>query len=385
MTQRNSVPASSAPDTTPGGSLAQSPARVAVLADAGAAFELRDAWIAGPAQDEVRVRIAACGVCHTDAVARHMVPMPCVLGHEGAGVVEECGADVKDLRVGDRIMLTYPWCGECVACRAGKPHACVRHFELAFGGRRKDGSRPIRIGDQPVASAYFQQSSFSTHVVAPARSAVRVESDVPLELAAALGCGISTGAGAVVNTLRVGPGSSLVVFGAGAVGLAAVMAAGIAEAATIAVVDVNPRRLRLAEELGASVVFDARDPDLRAQLSASLPAGASFVLDTSGAASAWTNALDILGPDGTFAFVTLPQPLTEFQFKPLPLFVRAASMKAVLQGSSVARTFIPRLLQWHAAGRFPFDRLITTYSFEDINRAFADAAAGTAIKPVLTM
>lgn len=360
-------------------------ATVALLPTPDSAFELREARVYGPASDEVRVRVAACGVCHTDAVARQMVPMPCVLGHEGAGVVEECGSAVKDLRAGDRVMLTYPWCGECGACRAGKPHACSQHFALAFAGHRRDGSRPVRIGDQPVSSAYFQQSSFSTLAVAPARSAVRIESDISLELAAALGCGISTGAGAVVNTLSAGPGSSLVVFGAGAVGLAAVMAARIVDAATVVAVDVNPGRLQMAAELGASAVLDARDPDLGARLTAILPGGSSLVLDTSGAPGAWMSGLEILAPDGTFAFVTLPQPLADFTFKPLPLFVRAASMKAVLQGSAVSRRFVPQMLEWHAAGRFPFDRLVTTYPFTEINRAFADAAAGTTIKPVLKM
>lgn len=358
---------------------------VALLEAPDAAFELREARLSAPASDEIRVRIAACGVCHTDAVARRMVPTPCVLGHEGAGVIEECGSAVENLRAGDRVILTYPWCGECVACIAGKPHACVQHFPLAFGGHRKDGSRPLRIDDRPIASAFFQQSSFSTMTVAPARSAVRIDSDISLELAAALGCGISTGAGAVVNTLRLGAGASLVVFGAGAVGLAAVMAARVLDAGTVVVVDINPQRLQMAQDVGASAVFDARDPDMPSAMKACLPRGAGFVVETSGVASAWTSALQILGPDGTFAFVTLPQVPGGFQFGPEPLFMRAAAMKAVIQGSAVARDFIPRLLDWHASGRFPFDRLVRTYPFEQINRAFADAASGATIKPVLQM
>ncbi len=216
--------------------------------------------------DEVRVRLVATGVCHTDAVVRDgWIPttFPIVLGHEGAGVVEAVGATVHDLAPGDHVVLTVASCGTCRSCRSGHPSYCLDSYGQNFAGGRGFGTdTSLTDADgHSVNSHFFGQSSFSTHVNAARRSVVKVRDDVPLELLGPLGCGVQTGAGAVLNVLKPGPGDSIVVFGTGAVGMSALLAAVAARATTIIAVDLNPDRLALALELGATHAIDAGKED----------------------------------------------------------------------------------------------------------------------------
>src|SRR5581483_2834011 len=207
-----------------------------------------------PRADEVLVRIAATGVCHTDVIARDQwfpVPAPVVLGHEGAGVVEAVGSCVRRVAPGDRVVLSFDSCGDCGPCTRARPSYCLEAFERSFGAVRRDGTMALRRGDEPVHSHFFGQSSFATYALAMERSVVKVDTEVPLDLLGPLGCGVQTGAGAVLNALRCEQGTSLAVFGAGAVGLSAVMAAQVAGCTTVIAVDLNDRRGKLALELGA--------------------------------------------------------------------------------------------------------------------------------------
>jgi aryl-alcohol dehydrogenase len=219
-------------------------------------FELATAVLEAPRHDEVLVRIVATGLCHTDLVARdqlYPVPLPVVLGHEGAGVVEAVGDAVAKVAPGDHVALSFLPCGHCRPCFDGSPASCANFNDMNFSGQRPDGSHAMLLpdGDGTLHDRFFGQSSFATYAVANERNTVKVRDDVPLELVGPLGCGIQTGAGTVLRALKVGAGATFAVTGAGAVGLSAVMAAHVAGATTIIAVDVVPSRLDLARELGA--------------------------------------------------------------------------------------------------------------------------------------
>jgi aryl-alcohol dehydrogenase len=332
---------------------------------------------------EVLVKIEACGVCHTDVEARRMLPLPAVLGHEGAGVVEAVGDRVSTVNVGDRVVISYPSCGTCGACREGALYRCEHNWAMSFDGCRLDRSRPILLDGVPIASAFFQQSSFATHAVTLERSVVPLPYDTPPEIAAAIPCGVMTGVGSITETFRVSEGDALAIFGVGAVGLGAVVAARLAGATSIIAVDVTPARLEIASDLGATSTVLAHEAIDR--LSELAPDGVHFALDTSGSADAWRAATLAVTIGGRFGFVTWPEPLTSAAEHILRAFERSITLQPILLGSAIPRALIPQILAWRAQGMFPIERLITCYAFAEINTAFADAAARQVVKPVLRM
>jgi aryl-alcohol dehydrogenase len=355
-----------------------------LLAAADSEFSMRELQLAELAAGEILVRIEASGICHTDLALLDMVERPCVLGHEGTGVVEATGPDVTDVREGDCVVLAYPSCGACGSCRAGSPYLCERNFELSFSGCRACGGTTASLVGQPVLASIFQQSSFATRVIAGARNAVVVPADIPREVRASLTCAVSTGAGLVARHLRLGAGDSLLVFGAGVVGLSAVMASHAVGAAAF-IADPLPERRELALSLGAAAAFDPLSGDFTGEVGRHFPAGVAHVVDTSGAQAAWSAAFDLLAMGGTFLFVTVPQPHESASVPAFELMKKGAAASAVIQGSAVASEFIPQLVDWYRDGRFPIDRLITCYPFDAINRAFGDMAGHRVIKPVLLM
>jgi aryl-alcohol dehydrogenase len=356
----------------------------AVVREPGGPFTLESVELDDIQAGEVLVRIEAVGVCHTDMNMQHVVPMPAVFGHEGAGVVEEIGAGVDYVEPGDRVIISWPACGECLSCISGRRDICDNQFSLLFSGRRADGSQTVRLGGKWISGAFFQQSSFATHAIAPAYSLVRVEDDLAPELLAALPCGVMTGAGSIINALKVGVQDDLVIFGAGAVGLSAVMAARLVGADPIIAVDINADRLALALELGATHALNVADGDIVARVREILPRGACYTYDTSGVESSWKAAAQILAMGGTFGNVAVPMTDT-LDFQPIEMLSKGASLQFILAGSSTPRVFLPRLIQWYKQGRFPFDRLVSRFGFADINRAFEESVAGRAVKPVLLM
>ena len=360
-------------------------ATAALLRNPAGPFALEPIDLDDPAGDELLVRIEACGICHTDLLGRTRLPTPSILGHEGVGVVERTGALVHGFAPGDRVVLSFGFCGACPECAGDHAFRCDRSVETNFAGRRLDGGTTARTpAGETVHAAFFQQSSFVTHALAPARSAVKVGRELPPELLAPLGCGVMTGAGTVLNRFRAGPGAGIGVWGAGAVGLSAVMAARLAGLSPIVAVDVVPHRLELARELGATHAFDARD-DVTAQVRAIAPRGLPFTLETTGNEQALKAAMESLGMGGCCAMVTVPHRGAPFSFTPAPVFVRAATLAGVFFGDSSPRSFIPELIAHHLAGRFPYDRLVRTYDFAAINRAVDDTASGAVVKPVLLM
>src|SRR5215472_17506344 len=227
----------------------------AVVPARSARFEIETLDLVAPLADEVLVRVVATGMCHTDLHARDgyfpNLPYPVVPGHEGAGIVAELGVGVTDLSVGDKVVISFPFCGECEPCRAEHPAYCTEARALKSSGRRADGFTPMSRHGAPVYSCFFQQSSFATYAIAPAKDVVRLRADAPVDLLGPLGCGLQTGAGAVLNVMQPTAGQSFAVFGVGGVGLAGLMAARIAQCDPIIAVDVLPSRLALARELGA--------------------------------------------------------------------------------------------------------------------------------------
>jgi aryl-alcohol dehydrogenase len=335
--------------------------------------------------NEILVRIEACGICHTDVKARNILSLPAVLGHEGTGIVETIGSTVTRVKPGDRVVISYPWCGDCPQCVAGNPFICTQVMPICFGGSRLDGSSTMTLNNAPISGAFFQQSSFASHAITLEQDVVKVNSDLPPEMLSALPCGVQTGAGAILNTLSVGAKDSLLVIGAGTVGLSAVMAGKLAGAFPLIVVDLNKERLELAKELGASHIIHDNDNDLAKQVRDITTYGVTSALDTSGSMAVLEMAIECLAQGGRIGIVTAPPGDHKFPFNTRSLFSRGASLHSVFQGSAIPNEFIPRLLKLNKQGRFPYDRLIKTYQFADINTAFEDAKSGCVIKPVLIM
>jgi aryl-alcohol dehydrogenase len=363
--------------------------KAAVVRQKGGPFAIETLAVEEPRADEVSVRMVATGMCHTDLVIRdqvYPVPLPIVLGHEGAGIVERVGAAVTRVAAGDHVVLSFMSCGRCPRCAMGQPAYCAKGHALCFGGAREDGSTAMRDSRAaPVHDHFFGQSSFATYALANERTVVKVRKDVPLELLGPLGCGLQTGAGSVMNALRVGPGASFAAFGAGSVGLSAVMAARIVGATSIIAVDVIPSRLTLAEELGATHVVNAGKDDPVAAIHTITGGGADFALESTGRPEVVRQAVDALGTRGTCGIVGAAPIGTAACFDMGEMMSPGKSIRGIIQGDSVPELFIPQLIELHRRGRFPFDRLIKFYSIEDINQAAADSERGTTVKPVLRM
>ena len=363
----------------------------AVVHDKDAPFALEEVQLEEPRANEVVVRLVATGLCHTDLSVRSQVipfPLPAVLGHEGAGVVEEVGAAVKRLRPGDHVLASFTSCGVCVNCYAGKPSNCDHFFPLNLlggpsGGTRLDGTHTIYQDGRPLNAHFFGQSTLARHALVDERCLVKVDDSAPLELLAPLGCGIQTGAGTVLNVLRPHPGSMLVIFGAGGVGLSAVMAAALTGAAHIVAVDVVPSRLELARELGATATIDAGSVDVGEALrEMSGGRGVDYIIESSGNLGAATTAVQILAARGTCALLGAPPAGST-----VPVDVNYMHLGrrviGVAEGDSVPQVFLPALARLHELGKLPLERLVRHYRFEDIEQAAADAESGATIKPVL--
>jgi aryl-alcohol dehydrogenase len=360
----------------------------AIVAERSARFVLEDIDLAPPRVGEVLVRIVATGMCQTDLHARDGYfpnqPFPAVFGHEGAGIVEEIGAGVDDLAIGDPVVISFPWCGRCVPCRSDKPAYCAEGRNLKSSGRRPDGFMPHSRKGVPIAGCFFQQSSFASFAVAPARDVVKLRRDAPLELLGPLACGIQTGAGAVLNVMRPAAGQSLAVFGVGGVGLAGLMAAKIAGCDPIIAIDTHENRLGLARSLGATHGLPSRGTATLTEIRNLTGGGVDFALETSAVPAVFRLAVDSLRTLGTCVLVGSARTGTEVSFE-MPVLQGGRTVRGVIQGDSRPREFIPHLVDLLMQGRFPLDRLITSYDLSEINQAAADTASGTTIKPVLRL
>ena len=361
----------------------------ALVRERSAPFVIETLDLAAPRADELIVRVVASGMCQTDLHGRDgyyaVTSFPAVFGHEGSGIVHVIGSAVRDFAPGDHVVMSYPWCGECANCRRQRLNYCLNARNLKNKGTRADGSTLLGKNGAPVYGAFFQQSSFAAFALTQARYAIKVRRDAPLELIAPLACSGQTGAGAVLNVLKPNAGDSFAVFGAGAVGLSAVMAAKAAGCAPIIAVDVHDHRLALARELGAAHTINARHcADVVSEIRNTVEGGVHYTVDTSAAPKALREAIESLLPAGTCVLLGSARAGIEASFE-MPFLQQGRIVRGVVQGDSVPREFIPRLVDLMMAGQFPLEKMIKFYDLADINLAAQESTAGIAIKPVLRM
>ncbi|WP_327319877.1 NAD(P)-dependent alcohol dehydrogenase [Streptomyces sp. NBC_01235] len=362
--------------------------RAAVVESGGAPFTLSDVVLDDPAPHEALVRLVAAGVCHTDlgvASGGLPFPLPGVLGHEGAGVVEAVGSAVTGVAPGDHVVLSFTSCGDCRNCHGGHPAYCATWLPLnLIGGRRADGTSTISRDGEALGGHFFGQSSFAERALVDERSLVKVDPEVPLASIAPLGCGVQTGVGAVWNVLKPANGSTIVVLGAGAVGLSAVMAAALTPATTIIAVDKVAERLALAKELGATHTVDAGQAALGEAIAEITGGqGADGIVETTGSTAVLRQGVDALAARGTLVVVGAPPFGTEVALDVNGL-LGGKQVVGLTLGDAETQSFIPALVKLVKEGRLPLDRLIGTYAFADIDQAVRDMTAGKTIKPVLT-
>lgn len=353
-----------------------------VVRAAGGPFVLERVDLDEPRSDEVLVRIVATGICHTDlAIANQYfpLPLPWVLGHEGAGIVERVGGAVPDLEIGDHVVLSFTSCGECHSCLQGRPAYCDKWFDLNISGRREDGTDTIRDAQgAPVSACFFHQSSFAQFAIAQRRNVVRVRKDAPLEMLGPLGCGIQTGAGAVLNVLKPAPGASMAVFGAGAVGLAAIMAAKIAGCSRIIAVDKVDSRLALASDVGATMTLQGSNA--AEQIIAD--GGVDFSIEATGLPAVAEAAISVLNRSGVCGVLGTP-PRGGTLSIDWPFLSLGRTVRGIVEGDADPQVFIPQLVDYFLEGRLPLDKIVRFYSMRDFNEAVNDCHRGDAIKPVV--
>ena len=361
--------------------------KAAVVPSKGSRLELVDLELDEPRPAEVQVKLVASGICHTDAVVRDQwydTPLPAVLGHEGAGVVQAVGAGVTRVEPGDHVVLSFASCGSCGYCLTGRPGYCTGFYSLNFSGRRPDGSSAFSDGNgDTISSHFFGQSSFSTVSNVSERSVVKVDPAAPLHLLGPLGCGIQTGAGAVLNRLNPPAGSSIALFGTGAVGMAGLLAAKVAEATTIIAVDVVDPRLEFAKELGATHTVNSRTDDPVERIREITGNGVDYALDSTGVPAVFQQMSDSLAILGHGALVGATTPGTKASIDIGTVLLTGQTIHMVIEGDAVPQHFIPQLISLYERGLFPFDKLIQTYNLSQINTAFKDSESGRTLKPVV--
>jgi len=359
--------------------------RAAVARTKNAPFVVEDLELDDPGPTEILVKVEAAGICHTDIAIRDgwlPLPLPIVLGHEGAGTVIRVGDRVRKVAPGDRVAMTYASCGHCRLCASGHPAYCESRGALNTAGARPDGTNALHA-DGGMHGFMFSQSSFATYSIAVESNLVKLSQTDSLTLAGPVGCGIQTGAGTVLNCLRPSAGSSLVVFGVGAVGLAAVMAARLRACAKVIAVDLSEPRLELALQVGATHTLRGDDPDLVEKIRAISRGGADYSVETTAVPAVARRAFDTLAPRGACAVLGLGPAGTELSIDMTMLLRSGRTIMGVTEGDSVPDEFIPYLMQLHARGDFPIDRLVRTYPLNAINAAVEDTERGDVVKAVL--
>jgi aryl-alcohol dehydrogenase len=361
-------------------------ATAALLRDVDGPLRLEEVEVSAPGEGEILVRMRGVGICHTDISAAHGVipiPLPAVLGHEGAGVVEAVGPGVDTLAVGDHVALSFDHCGECPQCAGKHPAYCELFAPLNYFGERMDGTVTMHQGDEEVHGNWFGQSSFATHAIASVHNAVKVPDDLPIEILGPLGCGLQTGAGSVINVLGAKAGEGIAVFGLGAVGLGALMAAKAIGCEPIIAIDLNPVRLELAIELGATDTINPTETDdLLWRVQEIAAPGLHYSFDAVGAGPVIRQALESLRSPGhcvTVGFQGLEHEITIDQGHLLV----GRRLSGVVEGDADPQTFIPELIAMYRDGKFPFDRLIKTFPLSEINAAIQASESGEVIKPVV--
>ncbi|MCC4722311.1 NAD(P)-dependent alcohol dehydrogenase [Salinicoccus sp. RF5] len=352
--------------------------KAAVTPKKGEPFEIKDVALPDPDANDVFIKVAASGICHTDVSDRDtdMVNPPSVLGHEGAGIIEEVGPEVTDLKKGDHVIVSFASCGKCDNCLNGPPAHCENYAELNLNNH-------VDQETNELVERFFGQSSFASYSRVNQRNVVKIDKDIDLALAAPLGCGLRTGASTVLNVLKPESGSSIAVFGVGAVGLSAIMTAKIAGCEHIIAVDLHENRLELAKELGATAsIVSGKDADIAGEIQDITGKGVQNILDTTGVDAVIEQTIKSLDSFGKLATV-----VTDDSFSvPLEILaLKGASIVGTSQGDATPQEFIPEMISYYKDGQFPFDKMVKYYDFEQINQAFEESENGSVIKPVLRM
>ncbi|KAL3457461.1 chaperonin 10-like protein [Aspergillus heterothallicus] len=322
--------------------------------------------------DEVLVEIHATGICHTDFSCMN-------------GTLPAVGSNVKHVTKNDRVLLSFDHCGSCTQCDEGHPAYCNEWVARNFSQKRPDGTTTLASGDgSKIHGNFFGQSSFARHTIVSSASVVKVPAETRLDLFSPLGCGIQTGAGAILNTLDVQAGKSVAIFGVGSVGMSAVMAAKLRDAQIIIAVDLQPQRLELAKKLGATHTVIGSDPDVVAQIQKiSGKNGVDYSVDCAGIPQVVEKALDCLGTRGKGATVGAPTPGVRAGVDVFSHLVMGRQYLGCCEGDSNTQTFLPYLIEQHAQGRFPLDEMVTYYPVAEYERAFKEVKEGKALKGVL--
>jgi len=357
----------------------------AVLREPGKAMSIEALDLDDPRPNEIVVEIAGCGVCHTDLSFRDGAwpyPLPAVLGHEGAGTVLAIGSAVTTLSLGDRVVLSFGFCGTCPSCLSGSPATCPNAPLINMRGSRDDGSTTLSQDGSPVHGSFNTQSSFATHVLTEERFATKLPDSVSLELAGTLGCGVPTGAGSVLNVLEPRPGSTVAVFGLGAVGLSAVAAARFSGCSRVVGVDLNPVRLDLARDFGATDVIDAGTGEPVDAIHRLVPGGVDGAIEASGAKKALTDAFMSTKPTGTTVVVGAAPIGTQYEIDSVSLLA-GRSIRGCTMGLANPRVMIPQLVSMWEQGLLPIGKMSKTFKLNDIESALAASADGSVVKPVL--
>jgi aryl-alcohol dehydrogenase len=360
--------------------------RAAVL-EAPGAVVVSDVEFGAPGNGEVLVKLVASGLCHTDlGVIAGGIPFPTpgIIGHEGAGVVVAVGAGVSYVDVGDKVLLSFTSCGDCSACESAHPAYCETWLPRnLLGMLRPDGSGTVTRGGDAITTHFFGQSSFAQYSIADERSIVKVDQDADLMVLAPLGCGILTGFGSMWNVLEPTEDDVVAVYGTGAVGLSAVIAASLRSPAQLIAIDIVDDRLVLAHELGATATINARTENVAKRL-AELTGGGGVTksFDTTGSPQVARGAIDAAAVRGTILVCGAPPPGTEIPVD-IQGILAGKVIRGVTMGDAVPRALIPQLIALHAAGKLPLERLEKTYPLEKIGQAADDMRHGVTIKPVI--
>lgn len=362
--------------------------KAAVVEKKGGPFVIKDDVELSEMQaDDLQIHMVASGICHSDEALRKgdaEIGYPIVLGHEGSGIVEKVGPEVKNFKVGDHVVLSFYGCGNCENCLKGMPTRCLNYAANNLSGVRPDGSDHFTEDGHRV-SDMFDQSSFTTTTVVRERNAVKVPKNLDLRRLGPLGCGYVTGSGTVLNTLKPKPGETIAVFGTGAVGLAAMMAGKISGCTTVIAVDVVDSRLQLAKELGATDTINSKNENAVAKIKELTDGkGVDYAVDTTGVTKVMEDSIQALAQGGTTATIAVTANHIDLDTWN-DLCTNDRSIIGVNMGDSIPQVDIPRLIKFYQMGMFDFDKTEKFYPFEQINEANADSGSGKTIKPVLVI
>jgi len=365
--------------------------KAAILQELNTPLKIEQVELDDPKDREVLVKLVATGVCHTDI---HCIkgdlatPPPVVLGHEGAGIVEKVGKDVTSVGPGDKVVLTVaPYCGKCPACMMGVPTSCEDYpTTTMMMGSMTDGTKRLKRKNGEELSHFMAQSSFAEYAIVHESAAVKVREDVPLDVVCLLGCGVSTGIGAVINKARVKAGSSVAVFGCGGVGLATIMAAKLVGARQIIAVDMLDKKLEFARELGATDLVNGSKDDPVAKIADIAAGGVDYAFEAIGNTTAMTQAFhSVYARPGGMAIVLGLAPIGSSFSIEAWRFMREVTITGCTAGSIRPQIDIPRYIDLYMAGKLPLDKLVSAhYTLEQINKAIKDTIDGKIMRGVIT-